>query len=177
MLVSFLFLLPAGHIAANQNLLSLSLEECIDRALRENLNLKSYQLGLRSYELSIVQAKSAFDPSLSLSINRNESVAPTYFDYFKVKSIKSESSNVNMTFGQDLITGADWGIGMYNTLSKSNIETEKNYTSYLGFQINQPILRGFGKKVNSSNIYFAQISSRTALFASRTSDSVMIPSS
>ena len=159
----FLYLAQVQPVYADSEVLNLSLGECIDRALKENLNLKSYHLGLRSYELSVVQTKSVFDPSFSINIGRSESESPTYFDYYKVSSIKSETSNLNLTFGQNLVTGADWGIGMYNALSESNIETKKNYTSYLGLQINQPILRGFGKKVNSSNIYLAQISSRTAV--------------
>jgi outer membrane protein TolC len=48
-------------------------------------------------------------------------------------------------------------MGFYNTLSESNIEVEKNYSSYLGFSINQPLLKGFGRKVNRSGIYTAKL--------------------
>jgi outer membrane protein TolC len=140
----------------------ISLRECIDRALRDNLNLKAYHLGLRSSVLSIVQAESRFDPELSLDMTRNESETATFYDYYKVNSVSSKQSNLNFTIGQLLPTGADWGVGFYNTLSESNIEIEKNYTSNFGIQFNQPILKGFGRKVNRSNIYLARISSESA---------------
>ncbi len=163
LIVGYLHLIPVQPVHADREVLNLSFDECLDWALRENLNFKSYHLGIKSYKLSIVQAKSEFDPSFSMSVRRDQSEAPTFFEYFDVSSIKSETSNFNLTIGQDLATGADWGIGMYNTLSKSNIETKENYTSYIGFQINQPLMRGYGEKVNRSNVYLAQISSRTAV--------------
>lgn len=158
---SYLFLSIQTSFS-DEKTLELSLDECIDHALRENLDLKAYHLGLRSYELSTVQAESYFDPSISWSTSRNESVTPNFFEYYKVESIERNISNFNFTLGQNLSTGADWGMGFYNTLSESNIETEKNYTSYFGFNINQPLLRGFGKKVNRSNIYLARINTQYA---------------
>ena len=63
----------------------------------------------------------------------------------------------------NLSTGSNWGIGLYNTLSESNIETEKNYTSNLGVQFYQPLLKGFGKDLDRSNIYFARIMSESSM--------------
>jgi len=160
-IINYLFLSTQTSFSSEKTL-QLTLDECIDHALRENLDMKVYHLGLRSYELSTVQAESYFDPSISWRMGRDESVTPNYFEYFEVKSIERHISNLNFTLGQNLSTGADWGVGFYNTLSKSNIETEKNYTSYLGFNINQPLLRGFGKKFNRSNIYLAQINTQSA---------------
>jgi len=155
--------LPGKLCNARSDVLDLTLDNCIDRALRENLDLKSYYLGLESRRLSIIQAQSGFDPSLSLTMRRNESVSTTFFDYYKVHSIKSQSSIANFSIGQNIVTGADWGFGYYSTLSESNIETEKNYTSYLGFQLNQPLLRRFGTKVNRSPVYLAQLQSQSAI--------------
>ncbi len=165
LLVFFLIymLLPVQKSFSNEKTLTLSLEECIDHALRENLNLKSYHLGLRSYELSIVQAESNFDPSLSLRVIHDKSATPNYYKYYDVSSIERDTSNLNLTVGQMLSTGADWGFGVFTTRSKSNIETAKNYTSYLGFNVNQPLLKGRGKKVTRSNVYLASISNESAI--------------
>jgi len=153
---------PVHKSFSNEKTLNLSLEECIDHGLRENLNLKSYHLGLRSYELSIVQAESNFDPSLSLRMTHDKSATPNYYKYYDVSSIERDTSNLNFSIGQMLSTGADWGFGVFTTRSKSNIETAKNYTSYLGFSINQPLLKGRGKKVTRSNVYLAHISNESA---------------
>ena len=144
--------------------IELSLKECIERVLVENLSFKSSYLGLRTDELSIIQAESRFDPALSLNMNRSHSETPTYFEYFDVKSIESKNTQLDFTLNQNISTGANWGIGFYNSLSESNIETEKNYTSNFGININQPLLKGFGKKINRSNIFLARLSKETTLY-------------
>jgi outer membrane protein TolC len=160
--ISSIMLLPAPSSFSAGNTRTFSLKDCIDHALSENLNLQSFNLSIQSTELSIVQAESFFDPSLSLNVNRDKSVRPNYFTYYNVNSIESNSNRMNMTLGQNLSTGSNWGIGLYNTLSESNIETEKNYTSNLGVQFIQPLMKGFGKKLNRSNIYFAQLMTESA---------------
>ena len=150
--------LTSQNSFSQEKSMEFSLNECIDRALRVNLNFKVSQLGLHTEDFNIIQAESQFDPSLSLSMNRNQSETPTFFGYYNVDKITSKSTQANFTLGQNISTGANWGLGFYNTLSESNIETEKNYTSYFGINLNQPLMKGFGKKVARSNIYLARLS-------------------
>ncbi|MBT4483059.1 MAG: TolC family protein [Candidatus Latescibacteria bacterium] len=152
------------YCLAEEQSIELSLQDCIDRALKENLNLKSSYLGLRAEDFSIIQAESQFDPFLSLSMNRRQSETPTYLDYYNVKSIESKISQLDLTLSQTLSTGANWGFGFYNTLSESNIETAKNYSSNLGISVSQPLLKGFGKKINRSNIFIARLTKESTLY-------------
>ena len=46
------------YCLAEEQSIELSLQDCIDRALKENLNLKSSYLGLRAEDFSIIQAES-----------------------------------------------------------------------------------------------------------------------
>ena len=149
--------MPLKPVHGQERIRELTLEETIDYALRENLNLKSYSLGLSIDDLSIEQAKGRFDPSLSLNVSRNESIQPNFYDYISVSSIDQQVTQANISYGQSLTTGGDWGVGFYNTLSESNVEREKNYTSYFGFNLNQPLLRGFGNRVTTSGIYTARL--------------------
>ncbi|MCE5251426.1 TolC family protein, partial [bacterium] len=146
------FLLVAGEGLAQEKALELSANECIERALTENLSLKSSRMGIRLNELTVIQEKSSFDPSLSLNVSRGQSESPNYTSYIPVNSINEKSTKLNFTVGQNIATGAQWGVGFYNTLSESNVELEKNFSSYLGMNINQPLLKGFGKKINYSGI-------------------------
>ncbi len=155
-LTAFQFCCIACTVQA-ENVIDISLSQCIDRALTENLSLKAYSMGLKTDNLSITQAETIFDPAFSVEMNRSRNETPNYYAYYGVDSIEQENSNLNMTFGQKLRSGADWGVGFYNALSESNIETAKNYSSYLGIQVNQPLLKGFGKKVNTSSVYFARL--------------------
>ena len=152
-----MFCAAAGKGYAAENVLRLSVDECIEQALTRNLNLESSRLGLRLNELSLIQERSAFDPSLNLSLDHGNSESPNYTKYIPVSTIESKSSRLNFTFGQNLSTGANWGFGLFNTLSESNVELEKNYTSYLGVSVDQPLLKGFGKRVTQSSIYITEI--------------------
>lgn len=152
-----LILAGAAGTAQAAEPLTVSLDECIDHALRENLGLKTTVLGLRTGDYSIIKAESVFDPSISLSVSRDESHTPNFLDYISVSAITQKRSSAQLTYGQALSTGADWGLGIYNTMSESNIEIQKNYTSYVGMQVNQPLLRGFGRRVNRSGIYLARL--------------------
>lgn len=155
--MSVLFCVPVVQSYAAENVLRLSVDECIEQALTRNLNLESARLGLRLSELSLIQVQSEFDPSLSMNLSHGKTESPNYTKYIPVSTIEGKSSRLNFTLGQNISTGANWGVGLYNSLSESNIELEKNYTSYLGFSINQPLLKGFGKRVNRSNIYITEI--------------------
>ena len=156
-------LVAGAHIAtAQERVTELSLNDCIDHALRENLNLRQYELGLQYSDLNITQAETSFDPSLSLDVTRSKSASSNYTQYITVSSVEQEYTSMDLEFGQQLTTGANWGIGLYTTLSESNIETTKNYTSNLGFQITQPLLQGFGRDVNRANIYIARNASQQA---------------
>jgi outer membrane protein TolC len=147
---------------AQERVLELSIDECIRHALQDNLNLKSYQFGLRYSELSVVQAESSFDPSFSVSIDKSKSVTPNFYQYVTVKSTQQKYSNYNMTIGRKLTTGTSISGGLYSSLSESNIEIAKNYTSNLGFQISQALLKGFDRDVNKANIYLARIATAQA---------------
>ncbi|MFA6473161.1 MAG: TolC family protein, partial [Candidatus Latescibacterota bacterium] len=137
--------------------------ECIDRALCQNLDLKSFRFDLQSSRLSVVQAESNFDPALTLKLTRGQSSSPNFTSYIPVNKIEQKSTNINFTLGKSVFTGAKWGVGAYSALSESNIEREKNYSSYVGFNVTQPLLRGFGKKVNYSNIYLAHLSGAASM--------------
>ncbi|MBT4485262.1 MAG: TolC family protein [Candidatus Latescibacteria bacterium] len=150
-------LMPIAMGYSEEKHIELSLRDCIDRALKENLNFKSAALGLKMNELSVVQQESIFDPGISLQVGRSETNRPNFASYIPVNSIESETTNLNLQYGQKLWTGADWGAGFTSILSESNIETEKNYLSYFGINFTQPLLKGFGKKVNESGIYTARL--------------------
>jgi outer membrane protein len=160
---------PAYSCYAEQNEVEMTLGECIDRALSQNLDLKSAQFDMQSNHFSIIQAESKFDPALTLKLTRGQSSAPNFTSYIPVNKIDQKLTNINFSIGKNVFTGAQWGIGAYSALSESNVEREKNYSSYVGFNVNQPLLRGFGRKVNYSNIYLAKLSDNVSMHSVETS--------
>jgi len=158
------FFISVCSYAAENKTLELTVENCIDKALTSNLNLKTSRLGLNLNEQSMIQEKSVFDPSLNFGVERGESKRANYEIYIPVNKIESETTNLNLSLNQKLATGAGWGAGLYNTLSESNIVKEKNFSSYFGVQINQPLWKGFGKDVNRAGIYITELSGKSTLY-------------
>lgn len=155
--------MTGGAIAQERNM-DMTVQDCIDRALTQNLNLHAQKLDLDISHLTITQEKAAFDPTLSMSVSRGESNSPNYIEYIPVSTIEQKSSNANLTLNQRLATGTYWDMGFYNTLSESNIEKNKNYTSWLGFSVRQSLLKGFGREIHRSGIYVAELESVAAVY-------------
>ncbi|MBN1293282.1 MAG: TolC family protein [Candidatus Latescibacteria bacterium] len=154
-------MLYANTSFSEEKNIELSLEDCIHKALVENLNFKSSTLGLKLDNLTVKQEQSVFSPIFSMQVTRGKSEQPNYTSYIPVSSIESDNTNLTTQFGQRIWTGASWGVGYYTTLSESNIETEKNYSSNLGLNFTQPLLKGFGKQVNKSGIHLARLTEKT----------------
>jgi outer membrane protein len=142
----------ASGLTAEENTSEITLRTCIDRALKENLNLKFTSLGVRSDLLSIVQQKSIFDPTLGFLVSQNGSrtsgAPPSSF-------VRSNSSAATLQYGKKLSTGGNLGFGVNSEHFDSTIEPSENYSSYLSFNLTQPLLRDFGRKVTESGIYLA----------------------
>jgi len=158
MAAAALVVVCSGGPATAEERLELTLADCIDRALKNNLGFRSSYLGLKTANLSIIQAQAGFDPSVSFNVSRDESTRPTFYQYYGVKRIDSEYTQMSLRLNKSLEYGTRVGFGFSNYLSVSNIETEKNFTSSLGFSFEQPLWKGFGKKVNTSTIYRTRIS-------------------
>ncbi len=138
--------------------LRLSLDDSFRRAMNDNLNLKATALGIRYDDYTIERAQSSFDPALSFRVNKSNSESPNYTKYIPVSSIEQKSSSASLSLGRNLSTGGNLSFGAYNALSESNVESTKNYSGYLGFSFDQPLLKGFGKKNAYANIYLARLS-------------------
>ncbi len=154
---------PAAPALRAEEVLNLSLEECYQRAMNNNLGLHASRLGLRYSYLGPEAAMAPFDPTLSFRLNRSESNSPNYTSYIPVDAIEQSQSSANFTIGQTISTGGVWGFGAYSSLSESNVERIKNYSSYLGFSLEQPLLRGWGRSVTHSSIYLARLSGNASL--------------
>jgi outer membrane protein len=153
----FLSIMQFNAFSQERAKVYVSLRDCIDRALVENLNFKSLTLGLKLDELTIKQQESAFNPTLGIQTTYERSISPNFTTYIPVSSIKNKRSNSNFTLGQKIFTGAEWGIGYRTTLSEGNTDIRRNYSSSASINITQPLLKGFGKKVTLSDVYVAKM--------------------
>jgi len=144
-----------------QGTLSMSLEECIIRALKDNLGVAIQVLGPEISAEAVNAAQEQYMPTLSLSASsrKTENAAFSYLDAPGDSSI-NRSRNFNfLNVSEDLPTGGTLSLGFtgYRTTTNARgITINPRFGTTLSFQLTQPLLRNFGLKVNRREILVAK---------------------
>jgi outer membrane protein TolC len=144
---------PGGEGAA-----ALSLKQCIELMLANNLDLKIERFNPDMQEKEIVKEKAAFDPLARISL-RDEKwmLSPTTFlnGVWKNKSYEQETINYDAGLSKRFLTGGVGDVSFttdkYRTNSIWQYESP-TYFSQVVFSLNQPLLRNFGIDLNRSRI-------------------------
>ena len=136
----------AGQMA-NRPLLRLSLDEAVELALDQNLNIRVQRLNPLIQDLSIADVRSAWAPNLSTTFQNNSQTAPA------TNQLSGGLDQINTdtfqnTVGLNQLT--PWG-GFYNVnWNSSNQSTTNFFTSFdpqlrstMSLQYTQPLLRNF----------------------------------
>lgn len=152
--VAALCLMPlslCGQAAAD-----LTLGDAIRLALQKNkaFHVASFDRGISRAQL--LQARGQFEPSLVISRNFNEtqfnsSIGPIpVFDQTKTDTYSAGIQGL-LPFGtQYSITGSTVEVrDVYNGITK-------NFETFGGFQVTQPLLKGFGFSANLANVRIAK---------------------
>ena len=162
--VMLILILAAAVPAAAQEAkspLSLSLEDCIVKALRDNLGVAIQVLGPESAAEGVNAAQEKYIPSLSLSYQsrKTENAAFSYLDSPGDSTI-NRSRNYNfLTATQALPTGGTMNLnftGYRTTTNQRGITIDPRYGTTLSFGLSQPLLKNFGFKINRREIIVAK---------------------
>lgn len=122
----------------------LTLDALLDLAIQHNRILKVYRLSESSSNLSLKQAEYRFLPSAYITGGRKES-RNNDLGY----SIKKNGLSSSIGFSRALETGGSLSIGVNSSTSESsNLADVTNYNTNIALAISQPLLQGFGIKVN-----------------------------
>ncbi len=140
--------------------LSMSLEECIVKALKDNLGVAIQVLGPEISAQTINQAQEKYFPTLSLSARsqKSENAAFSYLDSPGASTINRTQNYNFLNASQSLPTGGTLSLGFtgYRTTTNSRgITIDPRYGTTLSFNLSQPLLRNFGFKVNRREILVA----------------------
>jgi outer membrane protein len=145
---------------------SLTLRECIDRALENNLEIKSQRIDPAIGSWGVVGAQGIYDPTLAGGINYQDSVTPQ--DTTPVSSFTDRRVQSSGTLSGLLPSGATYDFSTATTRDPSLAGNSTNsfnflYTGNAGVSLTQPLLKNFGFGVNSANIRIARESQSVAL--------------
>lgn len=144
---------------AEENILRISLQQAIEMALKNNLDIKieSYNTGITQKQIK--EAEGFFDlQSFFYTSYRKDRNKP--YSFLSAQDIDIRvNSIVRGGITQNIVTGANY------TIQYQHIKVETNnpfntinpyYTPFLRFEVTQPLLKGRGMEISKRNIYIAR---------------------
>jgi outer membrane protein TolC len=147
-----------GQASVTERTLSLSLDECIVKTLKNNLGLAAEMLTPELMEETVTLAGEKFYPSITFSYNRQNTKSASY-SFLDASDIVTTRQNDNTTqLSQVLPTGGSLTVSLYNYLSNTNRSFQTinpRYGSTLRLNFSQPLLKDFGFRVSRREIIVA----------------------
>lgn len=139
--------------------LRLSLDDCIQKALRNNLSLAAEVLTPRIDEQAVGLASQIFLPQLSLSLGRTNRNSASFSWINAADKVTTLSGDYGLRLAQLLPTGGQVEANLYSYKTDSTesfLTINPRYGSTLTFELSQPLLRGFGPTATRRQILVAQ---------------------
>lgn len=155
MLLSFFSCLG---VAQDRDIQTMSLDEVIDRALKNNLDLQIEMTNPEIYRALWSKSKSIFDPTLNLSYNNDESNSPSSSALTGADIETRKNNGYTVGLAQKLPFGGTLDVSLNNNRFSTNSRYSSynpRYNSYLTFNLTQPLLKGFGFGSTLRNIRVA----------------------
>jgi outer membrane protein TolC len=140
---------------------SMSLDECILKALKDNLGVAIQVLGPEISAQGINQAQEKFIPTLSLSA-RSSNTENASYSYIDSQTDSTVDKTQNFTFlnaSQALPTGGTFSLdftGYRTTSNRTGNTINPRYGTTLRFNFSQPLLKNFGPKISRREILVAK---------------------
>jgi outer membrane protein TolC len=159
-LTVLILLMATGSLAQQEErTLSLSLEDCILKAMRNNLSVAIEVLNPELSDISVSQAKEKFMPSLSFSYGKRDTNSASYSFLDAADQITALYKDYSAEFSQLIPTGGSFSIsldGYKNDTNRSFQTINPRYGNTLTFNFTQPLLKDFGFKMSRREIIVSQ---------------------
>lgn len=156
LLLANLSFLPSQENTADKP--ALSLKECIVQALANNLSLsvEAFNPGIQDSAVSLT--KEQFLPQLQAGYSRQSSTSLGVWGLQGTSFPYSQNQNT-FTLSQKVVTGTTAFLNIYDyasTTGQKYVEINPQYYTYMQLSITQPLLKGFGPKINRAQTYQAE---------------------
>ncbi|MDI6846049.1 MAG: TolC family protein [Candidatus Saccharicenans sp.] len=138
--------------------LELSLNDCIYRAIKNNLNLKAEMLTPQIAEEAVTQAIEKFLPSFSVNFNKQNTRTASYSFLDASDVVMTKQDDYTVQLNQTIPIGGSFSASLYNYINDSNRRFQTinpRYGTTLRLNFSQPLLRGFGWKYGRREIIIA----------------------
>lgn len=155
----WIILLLVSGLAGQEKERPLSLTECLEIALRNNLNVAVEVLNPELSALSVSKANEKFLPQLSFGYGNQHTDTPAISWLEGTGSVTASYMEYRAQFEQEIPTGGSFNINLYSYKSDTNEKFQyinPLYGSRLTFNFTQPLLKNFGFKNSRKEIIVAK---------------------
>ncbi len=145
--------------AQDRQVLNLGLEDCIAKALKNNLNVAVERLNPGLADIQVTKAREFFLPSLQLSYGSNRQASPSYWFLQGSGTSISNLASYGASVVEAVPTGGSLAVSLQSYRSDTNQAFQlinPRYGSTLQFSLTQPLLRNFGPKMARRGITLAE---------------------
>jgi outer membrane protein TolC len=150
----------AQQAAGDSNILKLTLDQTIFRALKTNVSLQVAELSPQSSELNVTAAKEKYYPTLGFNYSKRNSESASYsFLDVAGSSTITKTDNYSGQINQLTPIGGTFSVSLSDS---KNDSTQKGNTinprfnTQLSFSYSQPLLQGFGTTITNYSITVAR---------------------
>ncbi len=162
------FLISGAVFALDKDIQSMTLEEVIEQALKNNLDLQIEMTNPQIYRALWRKSTAIFDPNLSLDLSNGENNSPSSSALTGADIETTKNSAFTLGLSQRLPIGGALDV----TLRSNRFETNSRYSSYnprynsmLTFNLTLPLLKNFGVGSTQRNIRIARNNRDKSIFA------------
>ncbi len=156
-LVLTLFFKPS--FSQEDKALSFSLEDCIVKALKDNLNVAVEVYNPDLADASLTKAKEFFLPRLDLGFGNERTENPSYWWLEQADVVVRKYNDYSVSLVQQIPTGGNFTLGLkgYELDTTAGFQTlNPTYGNTLRFNFTQPLLKGFGFNISRREIIVAR---------------------
>ncbi|MBE0460143.1 MAG: TolC family protein [Candidatus Aminicenantes bacterium] len=147
------------HAQQNEKAFSLSLDECIQKALENNLGIAVEILNPELAGISISLTKEKFMPQFSISYNKRDTNSASYSWIEAAENITSMYNDYSAQITQLIPTGGSFVVSLdsyKNDTNRSFQTINPRYGSTLRLNFSQPLLKNFGYNISRKEIIVAK---------------------
>lgn len=141
---------------AQDEAISLTLQECIERALANNLDISIERINPKIEDANILGAYGDFDPHLQLNVSRSHVESPLFVVQTNNAASVTENTIVQPGLAGKLPTGALYDFSYDTTRQLTSPSFDIQYRGVGKMTLTQPLLRGFGFTSNLANLRIAR---------------------
>jgi outer membrane protein TolC len=156
-LVLTLFFKPS--FSQEEKVLSFSLEDCIVKALKDNLTVAVEVYNPDIADASLSQAREFFLPRLDVNYGNERTENPSFWWLEGEDVVVRKYNDYSVSLVQQIPTGGNFSLGLtgYKSDTTAGFQTlNPTYGNTLRFNFTQPLLKGFGFKVSRREILVAR---------------------